>query len=175
MNASAVDSAIDVAYWFFDRAEADKQLLEEEKLQPLLYLSQVYYARTYNGATLMPSLFICDESGFYEPNIKKILTLGRPFMPRAKFDKTVNNFLEEIWDKYGTSSISSLEKTVKDSLLYRNKYKKNTKTLVENKTIVEFLNKDSRIFESEGEKNTTKVLLSQNGPVVVSRWQPRKI
>lgn len=175
MKASAADSAIDIAYWYLDRADEEKLFLDEEKLQPLLYLSQVYFARMYNGEVLMPTVFICDENGFYEPNIKKILTLGRPFMPRVKFEKKVEKFLEEIWDKYGHSAKSLLEKEVKDSLIYREEYKKNSKILIENKTIVEILNKNSKIFGSEGEKNSTKVLLSQNGPVVVSRWHPRKL
>ena len=60
MKASAADSAIDIAYWYLDRADEEKLFLDEEKLQPLLYLSQVYFARMYNGEVLMPTVFICD-------------------------------------------------------------------------------------------------------------------
>lgn len=175
MKASTADSVIDVAYWYFDKATENKQFLEDEKLQLLLFLSQIYYARTYNGEILLPSVFFCDENGFYDPNIKKLLSLGRPYMPRAKFDTKVSTFLEEIWEKFGTRNHSELTKLVKNSILYQEEHKKNTKTLVEAKTIVESLNKHSKIFASEEEKNTAKVLLSQNGPVVVSPWKPRKL
>ena len=35
MKASAADSAIDIAYWYLDRADEEKLFLDEEKLQPL--------------------------------------------------------------------------------------------------------------------------------------------
>ena len=55
MVTSATQSAIEVAYWFFEQADDDGIYIEDEKLQHLLVLSQVHYAVSYNMEMLMPS------------------------------------------------------------------------------------------------------------------------
>ena len=44
MTIPATDTAIDIAYWFFNRAEKDGIYLETEKMQHLLFLAQIHFA-----------------------------------------------------------------------------------------------------------------------------------
>ena len=69
MAGSATNSAIEVAYWFISRAEDEGLFLEDEKLHHLLFLAQVHFALANNMELLMPSLFVCSENGFSEPNL----------------------------------------------------------------------------------------------------------
>ena len=48
MTIPATDTAIDIAYWFFNRAEKDGIYLETEKMQHLLFLAQIHFAMAYN-------------------------------------------------------------------------------------------------------------------------------
>lgn len=49
MNTSAADSSLDIAAWFIARAQKDEWFLEHEKLQNLLFLSQLHYALQNDG------------------------------------------------------------------------------------------------------------------------------
>ena len=44
MNIPAADSAIDIAYWFLNKAEDAGIYLDDEQINNLLFLSQVHYA-----------------------------------------------------------------------------------------------------------------------------------
>ena len=48
MAGSATNSAIEVAYWFINKAEQENLRLEDEKLQHLLFLSQIHFALKNN-------------------------------------------------------------------------------------------------------------------------------
>lgn len=177
MTIPATDTAIDIAYWFFNRAEKDGIYLETENMQHLLFLAQVHYATSYNMQMLMPSIFVCDHSGFYEPNLKKMFSMGRPFMPPVKFPAQIDSFLENIWMKYGKMSIRELDKLIKNNPAFKENCTAGTINAVDFKSVVDNfikigkLNKQNNAFSD----NRKKVMLSQNGPVVVSKWQPRKI
>lgn len=175
MTYPAVESAIDAAYWFIDKSIEDKYFVDDKKLQQLLFLAQLWYAQAYNHNMLIPSVFICDENGFYEPNLQKILKQGRPFLPQAKIIPAVDDFLNEIWNKYAKCSELELQNIIKNTVIYRNTYKNNDKSLLDFKSIVEYLNRNSTIVGSDGGKENKKILLSQNGPVIVSKWHPRKV
>ena len=77
MTIPATDTAIDIAYWFFNRAEKDGIYLETEKMQHLLFLAQIHFAMAYNMQILVPSLFVCNKDGFFEPNLKRMFAMGR--------------------------------------------------------------------------------------------------
>lgn len=173
MSYSAADNSIDVAYWFFDRAADNMKPLDDAKAQHLVFLSQLLYAGAYDRAMLVPSVFVCSEEGIFEPNLKKILSQGRPFMPRARFSSKINDFLEEIWKRYADYTTNDMARFVKSINIYKENYKKDTKTILDFKSIVESLNKNSKISANSDEKR--KILQSQNGPVVVSQWHPRKV
>ncbi len=175
MTYPAVESAIDAAYWFLDKAEDEKCRLGESQVQNMLFMAQMLFALAYNREMLVPSMFICDENGFSEPNLNKVLAQGRPFMPKTKLSPRITEFMEEIWKKYARIPAKELEFTVKNTPIYRETFKKDTKTLLDFKSIVESLNKNSKMVNSDEISERRKILLSQNGPVVVSKWHPRKV
>lgn len=97
MAGSATNSAIEVAYWFISRAEDEGLFLEDEKLHHLLFLAQVHFALANNMELLMPSLFVCGENGFSEPNLAVMFAQGRPYMRRKNFPTRSAIF----WTRYG--------------------------------------------------------------------------
>ena len=119
MTIPATDTAIDIAYWFFNRAEKDGIYLETEKMQHLLFLAQIHFAMAYNMQILVPSLFVCNKDGFFEPNLKRMFAMGRPFMPPVKFPAKIDSFLESIWNKYGKTSLIGLEKLIKSNSAFK--------------------------------------------------------
>lgn len=171
MSIAATDSAIDVAYWFFERSEKDGMFLENDKLFHLIFAAQVSYAQKYNRELLMPSIFIVDENGFIEPNLKKIFSLGRPFMPPVKLDDKVVAFLEAVWQKYAKITNSAMEIMIKNTPAYKDNYQTDTRNVVEVNKILNLFN--APISKTDDERK--KMLISQNGPVMVSKWKPRKV
>lgn len=171
MTVPAADSAIDIAYWFFNHAEDNGWYLENEKVHHLLFLAQAHYALLNKNQYLFPSVFICNNDGFSEPNISKILAQGRPFMPQPKLAAKVTDFLEVIWQKYASQSLRDLTNLVKATPLYADTYKPGLSSIVFHQEMAsKFQNKSAHPVSSK-----KKILISQNGPVVVSKWQPRKI
>ena len=176
MATAATDSSIDIAYWFFGRAEDDGIYLETEKLQHLLFLAQVHYAMTYNMELLMPSLFLCDKTGFFEPNLSRMFAQGRPFMPRVKFPSKINLFLEGIWQKYGAYTEQKLSNIIRKNPIYGENYTVGTTNIVSIQNAVDhFVAAAKKTAKDSRADNRKKILLSQNGPVVVTQWQPRKV
>lgn len=171
MSIPATESAIEVAYWLIQRAEKDGVFLEDEKLHHLLFVSQVAYAQKYNQAVLMPSLFIVDEKGFSEPNLLKMFALGRPYMPPVKLDDKVSVFLETIWKKYTAMTVSAMGTLIKATTAYKQNYKIGEKHVIEVNSILDLFKSSSAAPAS----NRRKMLISQNGPVMVSKWTPRKV
>lgn len=172
MTNAVTDTAIDIAYWFYDKALDEKVTLTENKMQHLVFLSQLLYAGAYNKTMLMPSLFICADEGIYEPSLKKILSLGRPYLPQPGFPPKLTAFLEEIWKRYALLPEAETEHFIKNLSIYKENHQKDAKKIIDFKTIVESLNKNSRIETEKSEKR--KIMQSQNGPVIVSKWQPKK-
>lgn len=177
MSVPAIDSTIDAAYWFFNRAEDDGLFIEDEKLQHLLFLAQVHYAAANNMEVLMPSLFLCDENGFFEPTLRTIFAQGRPFMPPKKPDEKISSFLEEIWLKYAKMSLTQLTHLIKSNPSYQNCFAKGAKNIADLKTVVDnFINNSSILANNNAySDNRKKISFSQNGPVIVSKWKPRKV
>ena len=175
MNISATRSALDVAYWFFDRAEKDHICLEAEKLQHLLFLAQHRYASA-QGEMLMPCVFMCDEQGFFEPTLKTIFAQGIPLRQRVRFDAQISQLLEKIWSDFSMLSIHSCQKIIKQMPLYLHCYRQGVITVVSWNSLIDNSKDCVTICADVSQpKFHKKVLLSQNGPVVVSQWSPRKI
>ena len=176
MNTSAADSSLDIAVWFIARAQKDEWFLENEKLQNLLFLSQLHYALQNGGRLLMPSLFTANRYGFQEPNIAKILQTGRNCGTASRLPAEVTSFLEKIWKIYGAMSLKQLANMIKQQTSYPELYPSETKIIVEINSLVEKLKTQSKIeWTTKFKETEKKVLISQNGPVVVSKWQPRKL
>ncbi len=173
MFCSELETSVDAAYWFLDKADEDRLDIDEAKVQHLVFLAQFLYAEVYEKSMLMPSLFICCDEGIYEPNLKRILAQGRPFIPRTPFRPKTENFFNGIWKKYAGSSSRELEYLIKGSDIYLKNHVKGAKIVLDFKSVVESLNKNSKISGNRDE--CRKILQSQNGPVVVSKWHPKKV
>ncbi len=177
MNTPQTDSALDVAGWFCQKAKSQGLYLEHERLQHLLFLSQVHYAISNSEAMLMPSIFICGRDGFFEPAIAKMATMGCPDFPEPRFEKKINLFLEAIWKKYASLSLRDLGDLVKTKTSHEEYYvsgKKNAVTLqqmTKGFRVAKHVSEDRPVMAKEGKK----ILISQNGPVIVSKWTPRKL
>lgn len=177
MSIPAANSSLDVANWFFKKAEVDGWYLETEKLHHLLFLAQTHYALANNYAYLMPSLFVTDENGFTEPGLAKALSFGRPLMPAPRFDSAVNNFLDLIWQKYASMSIRELSGFIKNSASYTENYQPGHRHVVPLETMAARFKSsiNPRSLDRAVSMTSKKILISQNGPVAVSKWQPRKL
>lgn len=177
MAGSATNSAIDVAYWFIHKAEHENIHLEDEKLHHLLFLSQVHYALKHGMELLMPSLFICGNNGFFEPNLNVMFAQGRPYMPKKSLSEKVEDFLEKVWKRYAHLNEKELTLMIKSNPAYQNCHIRGTQNIAPLKTIVEnfIKNPDTATYSSTRATANKKVSYSQNGPVVVSKWNPRKI
>lgn len=176
MNIPATESSIEVASWFMTKARKDDWFLENEKLQQLLFLAQVHYAILNNGETLMPTTFVVARSGFEEPNLSKALSAGFQLQSMTYFSAKVANFLEKIWSIYGSMSIKQLSDIIKSKTNYLNDFQNAQKSIVELKTVVENFKSNVTISANNiVDASPKKVLISQNGPVVVSQWMPRRV
>lgn len=177
MPAPAINSSLDAANWFFRRADRDDFVLENDKLQHLLFLAQVHYALNNNMNYLIPGLFICDERGFSEPNLNRILAHGLPLMPEPAFSGKINNFLELIWQKYFPQSNQKLSEFIKNSDSYVENYRPGQQNIVPLETMAQKFKSSLTplSFSRAGSSGKRKMLISQNGPVMVSAWQPRKL
>ena len=177
MNIPITDSALDVAGWFYKRAKTEGLYLEHERLQHLLFLSQSHFALSNKNSMLMPSLFVCGRDGFFEPTIAKMIANGNNQFPETEFNKQITLFLEAIWKKYSNLSLRDLSDLIKSHTSYDKYYisgKKNIVSLQDMITefkVIHHLNAEKPIMGKENKK----ILISQNGPVVVSKCQPRKL
>lgn len=176
MTTPVTSSSLDVAYWFFNRAEKDGLYLETSKLHHLLFLAQSRYAHSHHEKMLMPCLFLCDEQGFFEPTLKKIFTHGRPSISPVSFHKDVVSFLEQIWQEFGYLSLSQCKTLITHSPLYKTCYRRGTTVVLSWNSLVDKSLEYGTIYtDKSGQPFRRKVLVSQNGPVVVSQWTPRKV
>ena len=129
------------------------------------------------GELLMPSYFVVDRDGFREPNIEKLLKSGRDALGAIRLSDQVKAFLEKVWSVYGPMSLKQLRIMIKKQTNFPLDYPLETKNIVEINSLVENLKTQSKMEQTTKPKETNekKVLISQNGPVVVSKWQPRKV
>lgn len=166
MSSYTIPSSLEAANWFFCRAEKDNVRLDKTKLLHLIFLAQVHYALKNDMCHLFPAVFVTDKNGFIEPNLAQILSFGLPLMSAPKFKAEINNFLELIWKKYFPQSNKALADLVKSSAAYS-----------ETPCIIPLEELANGFNSSINPKSTNKrkILISQNGPVMVSAWQPRKV
>tara|TARA_R110000787_G_scaffold66588_9_gene149443 strand:- start:3430 stop:4059 length:630 start_codon:yes stop_codon:yes gene_type:complete len=111
MNPAATTS-YDIAFWLLDRARAEDSYLQPRALQCLLFLAQAHYAAAYRGRRLMPSVFVIDDAGPYDPNLYRMLENGRPEITQFPIDKAVAVFLDAVWRRYRHDDALRLEQIV---------------------------------------------------------------
>ena len=119
MASCAVESTIDVALWFVNRASAEDTYLQPQKLQRLLYLAQGYYARENYGRKLMPATFVTHEFGPIEPNIFRIFESGRPMVQDASPPAEIDSFLDRLWRGFGNHSVERLTTALVGQAAYK--------------------------------------------------------
>ncbi len=173
MKDTVVISALAITNWFCKKAESCNQQLAEPKIQHLLFLAQIHYALK-SGKFLMPSLFICSRSGFYEAIIREILSFGLPLMKTPRFTSEINDFLELIWQKYASQSEAELNHFVLSLECWKHFYRPEEETIV-NPVLFADSFADSIQKTPNAKMEKSKILISQNGPVKVSAWKPRKL
>ena len=119
MASCAVESSVDVAFWFVNRASAEDTYLQPQKLQRLLYLAQGFYAQENYGRKLMPATFVTHEFGPVEPNIFRIFESGRPMVAEVPPPAEVDSFLERVWRRFGSHSVDRLTAVLTEQKPYR--------------------------------------------------------
>src|SRR3546814_15335998 len=63
MPSAAVESTLDVALWFLDRARREDSYLPAQTLQRLLYMAQGFYAAGFHCRKPLPAPFVAPQLG----------------------------------------------------------------------------------------------------------------
>ena len=170
MRNFMIASAIDTAYWFIQYADKVNISLDDEKVHQLLFFAQSAFLKKNPKKLLFPSLFVVTKHGFFEPNLLKMFSFGRPFMPMVKLNNELQNFLTDIFNKYASEPTINIRKLIVDSPLHKNLFLENQNLCVCISQIV-----SENIVSEPPHHKKEKIRLSQNGPVYVSQWNPKKI
>lgn len=120
MASCAVESTIDVALWFINRASAEDSYIQAQKLQRLLYLAQGCYAQENYGRKLMPATFVTHDMGPVEPNVFRVFEVGRPQIDYVPPAAEVADFLERMWRRFAIHPVERLNTLVIGQAAYRN-------------------------------------------------------
>lgn len=120
MASCAVESTIDVALWFINRASAEDSYIQAQKLQRLLYLAQGCYAQENYGRKLMPATFVTHDMGPVEPNVFRVFEAGRPQIDYVPPAAEVEDFLERMWRRFAIHPVERLNTLVIGQAAYRN-------------------------------------------------------
>ena len=174
MENKAVTSALDIVNWFCRKADTAGVMLEEAKIQHLLFLAQIHFALK-SGHFLMPSLFVCGRGGFYEPTIRQIMRFGLPLMSKPSFDSSIDDFLELIWQKYAPRSEADLYRFIRSLECWKQSYRPETEVIVDPMRLADSFADSIRNARRDEPASSSGIRLSQNGPVRVSAWHPRKL
>ena len=182
MQKIATDSSFEVISWFLNKAKRDDIFLDYRKLQHLLFLSQLHYQASFPNSLLMPCVFAYGRNGYEEPSFASIYSAGIIPQVSIRLSHDTIQFLDKIWHIYSAMNASQLETLIKHRIGAPER-QGTEKIIPDFKTLVEKFKSSSKIgkkatVSSETSNNigeNKKVMLSQNGPVMVSAWKPRKI
>lgn len=166
------NSNINVAYWFYSKGNKLNVKLSEQKIQYLLFLTQMHYSMKYEKL-LMPSLFVYSKSEIYDPSIRTIMNYGFPLMPIPEFDAEVSDFLDLIWQKYASQNEEKLHEFIYSLKCFKNFYDKKDDIIINPLNLIDSFSSSIRNEYKDTKKS--KIMISQNGPVKVSAWTPRKL
>jgi uncharacterized phage-associated protein len=95
-----------------DRAIADGEYLQPQKLHRLMYLAQAYYGVARHGEKLMPATFVAEPEGPIEPTLFRAFARGRPAIDVRPLDEHVVHVLDSVWRQFGAHSIDHLNKLI---------------------------------------------------------------
>jgi uncharacterized phage-associated protein len=119
MASCAVETTVDIAFWFLNRASAEDSYLQAQKLQRLLYLAQGCYAQENYGRKLMPATFVTHDMGPVEPNVYRMFEAGRPQIEYVPPAAEVQDFLERVWRRFAIHPTERLNAFVTAQAAYR--------------------------------------------------------
>ncbi len=173
MPKKSITSALDVIGWFCSKAAQNKQRLSPKQLQNMLFLAQMHHLSKH-GRVMVPAMFVCYPHGFYEPTINIIIEHGLPLLEEPIFESNTSMILESVWQKYSSLSEHELLDFITSLNCWLQYYHQDEETIINPIDLTSsFVSSISGNRSSSATK--TKIRLSQNGPVQVSPWQPRKV
>tara|TARA_B100000459_G_scaffold143569_1_gene105321 strand:+ start:509 stop:1006 length:498 start_codon:yes stop_codon:yes gene_type:complete len=164
MPSTAVESVLDVALWFQDRARYENEHLQAQKLQRLLFVAHGQYALQFSGRKLMPATFVAFEVGPLEPNIMRFFEFGPPNVPAQDPPAEVGEFLERVWRKFGHYSADKLGELARAHPAYKAAIRHGCGEEIPYSSIAK---------GSGGEQKPPETLKTVDGRVV-TRWMPPK-
>ncbi len=112
LQPPASRSTFEVAYWFQLRCDSAGESLPPQRLHYLLYLTHAHYAAEHRGRKIMPATFLATEVGPVEPNVHLLFDGGRLAVEATSPPGHVEDYLAEIWSRYGTKSVQQLQSLV---------------------------------------------------------------
>ncbi len=173
MPRKSITSTLDVIGWFCSKASQNRRKLSPCQLQNMLFLAQMHHLSKH-GRVLMPTMFVCYNQGFYEPTTNIIINCGLPLLDNPVFEQETSMILESVWQKYSSLTEKELLTFITSLGCWTQFYHHSEETIVNPiDMIASFISSISGNKMSSASK--TKIRLSQNGPVQVSPWHPRKI
>lgn len=170
---TAVDSAFDIAFWFADTALNHDEYLQPQKLHRLMFIAQAYYAVATSGKKLMPATFVASEMGPIEPNVYTAFSKERPDMEVNMFlAPEVEDFLRNIWSRFGHHSAERLTKMTKATLAYKKAFKRARRAEIPHDSMrLDFARAEETPAIDQVVK--PKVAMTQSGKAVqVKAWDP---
>ena len=108
----ATRSTLDIASWFHARSESAGETMSQRRIHYLLYLTQAHYAAEHRGRKIMPATFLATQVGPVEPNIHQLLEGGRFAIEANDPPRAVEDYLIEIWTRFGKKTVRQLENLV---------------------------------------------------------------
>jgi len=92
--------------------------LDAIALQNLLYLAQARWAEANQGQKLMPVTFLATDSGPIEPTIYHVFRSGPPPLDFKRPHPAVEEFLDDVWERFGGLSVAGLGDLVRSDAGY---------------------------------------------------------
>lgn len=171
MSQNKIPSSLDITCWFCAKAESSNVRLTDKKIQHLLFLAQINHLAKHK-CFLFPSMFVCDNNGFSDPTITTIMQHGLPLMSSPKLSPENTQLLEAVWHKYSPLSDAELHRFITSLDCYKHNYKQNCQTIINPACMVDT---SPTCVSHSPNSPKSKIMISQNGPVKVSAWSPRKL
>ncbi len=117
-------STLDIAWWFQARCESAGEALSARRMHYLLYLTQAHYVAEHRGQKIMPATFLATQLGPVEPNIHQLFEGGRFVLEANDPPHMVEDYLVEIWNRFGKKTLKQLEGLVERDGAWRPVFRK---------------------------------------------------
>lgn len=98
--------------------------MSARRIHYLLYLTQAHYVAEHRGQKIMPATFLATQVGPVEPNIHQLLAGGRFVLEANDLPRVVEDYLIEIWNRFGGKALKRLEELVERDGAWRPVFRK---------------------------------------------------